>query len=487
MRAFLFLFQPHVSDGFAYLVYQCASYSEGFALKYLLVIDDRLVREDAFAQAEKIIKKLDRLETDLDSFHDRDQRLFSSWYDLTFRKEKQQITDFHDEYRRLSKFHNWMIVVAEMHHVSLPRAFAYLKQEEERYIIGTEQEKAEIEKLRLKRDLYIRREIEAEFGYDTSPDFDDLEDDEEDDPKKEEAPELKMIREMSDQKLLKLCRDRGGAFALLSMCLNYAKVPEDYTLLLKVWDATPPQYQLAFAKEYTRETGKSLPHFIEEIRDYLEGISKPEPDEEEIDESLFDEDFIRSSPPPPPRRSVKKTSGEEVEALKLLYRKLVRQLHPDLRGNNLTVWQKKMWERVQNANRRQDKKLLEKLFRMVLIRNQSLNDLTVSEILESRVWLKEEFENLSQEAHGLKKQPAWGFSRRKEYASLKKKLGKPFVDQLSELSLRVGDLKDQHQALEKMSQSRGAEPNQRRKRSNRRKKSPAKNRDLDSYSNSNER
>ena len=81
-------------------------------LKHLLVIDDKRIRKDAFAQAEKLIKKIARLEADLDSFHVQDQRLFSNWHELSFRKEREMISDRREEHRKLGKFHNSIIAIA---------------------------------------------------------------------------------------------------------------------------------------------------------------------------------------------------------------------------------------------------------------------------------------------------------------------------------------------------------------------------------------
>jgi hypothetical protein len=99
----------------------------GIVLKHLLVIDDQRICKVAFSEAEKLIKKMDRLEQDLESFHVQDQRLFSSWFDLTFRKEQQQIVERHEEHRALAKFHNWMIAIAQQLDISLPAALLILR------------------------------------------------------------------------------------------------------------------------------------------------------------------------------------------------------------------------------------------------------------------------------------------------------------------------------------------------------------------------
>ena len=117
-----------------------------------------------------------------------------------------------------------------------------------------------------------------------------------------------------------------------------------------------------------------------------------------------------------------------------------------------------------------DRRQLEKLLRLVLIRNRNLSELSISEILESKVWLKEEFENLSDEVHGLKKLPAWGFSRRRDYTSFKRKLAKPILDQLYQIKARVDEMKRQFSGLEKMNRSQEEQRSKSSRRPNRRRR-----------------
>ena len=145
----------------------------------------------------------------------------------------------------------------------------------------------------------------------------------------------------------------------------------------------------------------------------------------------------------------------------------MRHLHPDLQadGRGQTHWQKKIWNRVQNAKLSLNKRELEKLFRLVMIRSRNLNELTLSEIKESQSWLKIELDELSREARDLKKLPAWGFSRLKDYTVLKRKLEKPFEVELGQIQEMIDELKEQHSFLEMMGR---ANPDPQRKRSRKR-------------------
>jgi hypothetical protein len=252
----------------------------------------------------------------------------------------------------------------------------------------------------------------------------------------QEQAELNKIRELSDKKIHKICKQQEGAFEFLWLVLTLARTPEDQALIVRVWDLVPNKHQVSFAKEFSKRSGLSLTKMIEEIRAYLEA-------QKTMDEEAFVDSRSQN-------HQASKKSGSETELVKLIYRKLVRHLHPDLQSEATGPqhWQSKIWHRVQTAYQKQDRRSLEKLYRLVLIRARHLNDLSVSEILESQSWLKEELESLNQEAQGLKSLPAWGFSKRKDYSALKRKLAKPLQAELEEITDKIDELKEQHAYLE---------------------------------------
>ena len=157
--------------------------------------------------------------------------------------------------------------------------------------------------------------------------------------------------------------------------------------------------------------------------------------------------------------SGRKLGPEQLEALKLLYRKLVRKLHPDLQGhdNELSAWHKKIWDRVQSAYKTSDRAELEKIYKLVLIRGRDLNDLSLGEIRESSRWLGDELKRMENEVKGLKRLPAWGFSRKKDLKSLERKVAKDLAREHDERFDRVSELAHQQQALERH-RTHGARP-----------------------------
>lgn len=352
-------------------------------MRSVLIIDDKKIRKEAFAQAEKIIKKLDRLEGNIESFHIEDQKLFTDWFALTFREMRREIESKQNQYRALCDFHNDIITMAKMFRISLPEAILKLRLEEDAYARGTDQDRVRIDLERLRRKEFLQQEIDFEFNLDQDEDEDDV-------------------------------------------------------------------YEDEFGLEDDEEPAES----------------------EEFAQQEFDLDEAEDLGRPQPAGDEKFKAALHLEALKFAYRKLVRRLHPDLQEGQqgLSHWQKKMWDRVQSAYRDQDRSALEKLLKLVQIRNRELNDITVSEIRESQHWLKDELQRMGREARGLKSLPAWGFSRRKSYAPLQRKLERQVRRELETIDATINELAEQHRFLELL----GVTESQRRPRARTRRRSRAR-------------
>ena len=454
-------------------------------IKSLVVVDDKRIRKVAFKEAERLIKKLERLENDVRRFEDEDQKLYSNWFDLSFRKEQALIKSLDEKYRHLASLHNWMIAVARMDKISLEQAIEKVYKEEELYLRGSNEDKARIEKLRFDRDAFIQRAIENEYASersgraDSDDPFDGEGDNDLDTPRSQaDDAELQAVKNMTDKKIRKICLEKDGTYALLAMILTLSENLEDYALLIRVWDIVPQKHQISFARKFTEETGTPLKKIIEQIRADLKeskaGTQKSLDHEEDRASygGHFDDHFIGD-------RSGRKhrTSGEELERCKLFYRKLVRRLHPDLQVDEKSQlpWQKHIWHRVQHAYRAQDTQGLEKLYRLVMIRMRELNEITMGEILESQRWLEDEIEDLNQGAAGMKKLPAWGFARRKTFEPVRKKVERSFRLEQEQMKDRIWDLESQHRYLLAMAKIQAAEDLKKQKRSKKigHKKAPA--------------
>lgn len=435
-------------------------------MRGLLVIDDVPLRKASFSAAEKIIKKIDRLEGNIAAFHDTDQKLFNDWWALTFRSSQSQIEDLHEKLKGLSQFHNWIIAVSRQLDIEMPRAYRLLRMEQENYAHGDAEQRQRIEEARRDRDRFIREEMEREFReHYGDEDFDDDDEDAEFDggddsppPRTPDEEELfDYLNSLSDKRIRQICQHHDEAMETLSFALGLGRKVEDYKLFLRIWEQAPHKLQQRFAKSFSKGTGVSLQTVIERMRQALaevenESASHSE-DDEEMDEDPFTDDFIGSGA----RHSTSThLPPVDLEKLKLIYRKLVRRLHPDLQDTHIhakqILWQRKIWDRAQTAHRNQSLEELERLYKLTLLRQKELHDLTIGEIRESCHWLSGEQERLQNETNGLKRLPAWGFSRAKSHATLQKRLQKDFDRQAQQLEEEIGRLESQHEFLEFLSQ-----------------------------------
>lgn len=389
-------------------------------MKALLIIDNSKIRSEALAEAQQWMQQWDLLEKDLRTFHDHDQPLFSSWFDLSFHAQQERLSHLQTEMRELARFHNWLVASSKMYHISMTQALHLLRTEEQQYQNGSPEVKVRIEEKRRQRDDFIQNEMqkgpEEEKGSHVQPSS----------PRDEEEEIIfTEITRMNNRKIQLICKNRTDAFRLLGLSLSLARSEEDKAVFLKVWDLVPRQHQDSFSMHFTKETGTSLRKAIAEMR-------------EEID---------NTQPRPQVLPTTEPTSNTTIEELKLLYRKVVRRLHPDLQPMT-SLWQKKMWVRVQAAHKEQDSRELQKILRLSLIRSGDLQELSLSEILESQSWWKEEWLAIRNEIQELKKQPAWNFSQNKDHSSLHKKIDLSLKADVRHLSQQIYELRAEHQILE---------------------------------------
>lgn len=447
----------------------------------LLVIDNSRIRKLACSNVEKLIKKIDHLEETLLSFHKQDQQLFSSWFDLTFREDREEINTLQNEYIRLSRFHNWVVATARQLDISMPKAFRLMQNEEQAYNSGDLQTQNKIDELRKAREEYIQQQMRNEFtenldemGFGEDEDFEESGDESWEDPIEEMEATIEKIQSLSDKKITQICRDRDRAFELLSLSVSSGNSLKSFKLFLRIWKLCPHKVQVAFSKQFREETGQSLNVFIDEMRAAIAEIESLQ--DKHSKEDYSEDSSFRS-------KSTQNIDASDEETIKIVYRKLVRKLHPDMqraensdqtKQSQLSGWQQKIWSRAQTAYKERNRTLLEGLYKLTLLRFNKLNELTIGEIEESAQWLNEEYRNLEREASSVKQLPAWGFSSRKNHDSLIKKIRKDFKKALSEIGTDIEELRYQHVMFEAFSKentksrkSRGNEKKPRRRKKQR--------------------
>ena len=130
-------------------------------------------------------------------------------------------------------------------------------------------------------------------------------------------------------------------------------------------------------------------------------------------------------------------------------------------------WANRIWHKVQAAYQAKNHAQLERLLVMVLLRAEDLKSLTINEIQESEGWLRQELRGLEKEARRLRKVPAWGFSKRKDFRPFIVKTNAELKEQMDAIDLEIQELKRQHAFLAD-AQNFASKPRRRRRRSGRR-------------------
>lgn len=397
----------------------------------LIPLDDQTIRRRAFSALEKLLKKLQRMETNVESFHGRDERLFHEWFELTFREDNLRVAGLRGEYRELADFHNQMHAFSQMEDVALPEAAYLLREEARLYAEGTFEQRAAIEEARRVREEYVRAQTSRNERR-SRPEEQAENEDRYSLPDEEDLEEIELISELDNEELEEWCASSQTAFLLLGKTLRVANFTKDFELFFRLWDATHPKIQRDFAKEFERAHGYDLIESIEQMRSQAQTRQ-------------VDVDDAGDKP-----RSVE---GERREAVKLVYRQLVRKLHPDVNEKDESIeklWRKQMWERVQEAYQREDLKSLNKLFHLVLLRTRNLDQLRLSELHISHRWVSDEIERLNELMKRLRRKPAWNFSKRKDFEPIKRKIERDLRKVRKELEDQVIELRTHHSYLERI-------------------------------------
>lgn len=397
-------------------------------MQSLILINDLEIRKKAFSRIDRLLKKLQRMEANLESFNTRDKRLFTEWFDLTFRARREQLDQLRGEYRDLVEFHNWMHALADMEDLSVMEAAARIREEIRRYASGSEEVRRLIDRQRALRDEFVRARVDENQRRQDKRRAARGEDDidrargESLDPA--DIEELEHLDTLTDEEIEEWCANSEVAHMFLGKTLKVASFTGDYRLFFRVWDVLHPKVQQQFSREFEKRSGVSLIDAVESLR-AKSNSTKEKPE-------------IQPLTP-------------KVETFKLLYRQLARKLHPDMNQSEEEAdWRKAMWLRVQGAYKDENTKEMTKLYHLVLLRSRDWQALRISELHITHEWLSDEISQTNDYLKDLRRQPAWGFSRRKNFAPIEKKIERDFARERKLLEEQVTQLKTHHAFLERM-------------------------------------
>jgi hypothetical protein len=205
---------------------------------------------------------------------------------------------------------------------------------------------------------------------------------------------------------------------------------------------------------------------------FMQGRVKRQQMGEEEENNDFDDLFSEprdcgrnaSESPDDVGESRPRPSGEKAEALRRIYLRLVRALHPDLHASKVETvsWRSRMWLRGQEAFRRRDLAELENLFLLCQLRDRNFRALTLSDIRNSRSWLMKELKRLQQQAKHFKKSPAWGFSHRQKHVAIQRQMKRQMEREREGVLREISQLEEKRSLMEYLSKDKSQSPKPRR-------------------------
>lgn len=362
-----------------------------FSSRLPLVIDDQPLRKSLFKTASEVLKKIEKLEKEIANFHEKDQSLYHNWYHVTFKAELEKVDKLYDEYNKLAHFHNSVLAQANMYDQSHTEALSALRREEKRYEKGSEDQKRKIQELRLKREEFIEQNRAANNNSD----------------------DIQMNEDL---------RQRKEAFYFFEYLLAAIEQRQGFKIL-SMWDKATPEMRLEAEESFHELRGVSIAAFIEMLRHEKSLIDEKESSVKAPDTGLTPKNRLNA---------------------KALYRKLARRLHPDVIkvSDKVTdVWVQQTWLKVQDAYKKNDAEALDRLDLITLIRMEELHEISLDEIRASEVALNREFQDLRFSIRDLKKHPAWKFSTKRTFDTLKSKIREKLRRELEPLKYDVEHLR----------------------------------------------
>lgn len=347
----------------------------------LLVIDDKKVRANAFKKARSSLRSLERLEITAQRFEGEDQELFNAWEKEALKEVREVNERLREQVNQAQERHEKIRALRHAEGIEAHLAFARVQEEEASYIAG---------------NLDRKRELEAIWESRQKAYYAWL--DEQDQKAREEAKEQR-----------------------------------------RQWQEWQRKQQEKWREQWKREQ-EELERQRQETAGSDPAAGGESPQEETIDadeEEFFGYDLDEGNDP---QRPAPLNRADE-EQLKLIYRQLVKELHPDKRGQSsngkLNSWQQRIWEDAKDALERRDLESMNRIFSTAMLRLDKLQCLTIGEIQDCARWLQISKAALQEENRDRRRSPVWNFSGRKSLLSLYWKLRRGADKETEQLRLTL--------------------------------------------------
>lgn len=417
-----------------------------------MVIDQAPLIEQAIAELEDWHNKIERLEVQIQLFHDKDLKLYNEWHQLTSQIYQKEIDSIFEVYRTLTEFHNWIVYTADEKNISLPEAYHLMTEENERYQKGNVEERAHIQSLRERRQKFIDGHMDEEDRDEAT--FDELSGEDHRQSAEEQMhesrayheTELKYFEELTDKQIKKIMKDASDGLMLLVQCVTICLETYRFDLILKIWNATSSHIKKTFNKGFKNEFGMNLDDLLARANQRARAEAGVDEDEEDFDFARhFENPFSRSAP------KQKQSKPEDTELAKVFYRRLMQKVHPDKLTNEFVSlkkdWLDRLWKKIQVAYTDLNVTTLQNLYLQVLISLKHYDEVTYSELLYGSELMKKELGRIHNSQSQNLAHPAWGFSKLKSYKKLEKQIAEPFIENKKRLLYDKTRLEDLHASL----------------------------------------
>jgi len=401
----------------------------------LILISSEPIRKKWVSHYHQIEKKLSKLKRDWNVFEDEAQTQYQQWYHQTFAEHLSQLNVISEEIHELRTTLSAVQAHIEVKRLSKKAAFQYvmdaIKNKKDPFPA-----EAEIHAFRAEQKKAYEKEFKANHS--------------------------RRGKEEIDPEILERAR-----------ALVMEKVRRQYPF--------PPDNPIE-AMLLAQEIDEAIHEIYERLKNNSFDTSSFDDDSEDQDESEFGFDF--GSPfsldddeeePEKPHASPNHSTQEEptsrdipkIEEYKVIYRKIVKRLHPD-RGEEMSREEKTLWSEAQKAYREKNTEAL----RTILLRAEGNGTIkidqvpSIGEMIEIVYSLHEEVEEITHLQKRTKKEWVYRFwaskNRKKNREKLASEIQKQLGQQLAHSRYQLRDLKYEFNEL-KQAREKKSKPETRRR------------------------
>jgi hypothetical protein len=466
----------------------------------LVALDQQPLRMSAISELESWHDKIELLEIEIQKFHDTDFKLYNDWLQLMLGDLQAETNLLFDQYKKLALFHNWVVFTVKEKNISLPHAFFLMSEEELNFQKGSKEEKELIEKLRKDRT----NKINAELNSEPEVDFNDGEDEfdsefesesvnnrdndqfndeplEDGDWIQNREREIRLQREhfkneilifesLTDKKLTKIMRQFGEGLDFISRAVYVCSQCYRFDIVERIWKFVPFKMKTHFNADFKNQMGVTLDQYLINIKNDAQRSSSSDENDEEFNfKAHFENPF--STP-------INEVLPENVEAAKIVYRRIMMKIHPDKLSTEFVTtkknWLDRLWKKIQTAHDKKDVKALQNLHLQVLVNLKKYDELDYSDLKAGSKLLQSELLKIEKSQEETLQHPAWGFSKLKSYKKLEKTIAEPYkqnsknikkdIKRIEGIHTGLRELVESIQAAGGFGRSRRRKPVQRRKK-----------------------